>query len=152
MSDSLLYEHLKNSPIFSMLDPYMFQLIEKRLKFCQLQPGEVLFTEGEHGDSMAFVLVGNVSVIKNNPDGKSVQVGRIGPGDSIGEMALIDSLSRSATIKAEQLTAIVILSKEDFETIINDYPRIGIEMLRGISTMLSIKLRRTSEQLSQLML
>lgn len=149
MPESLLYEHLKISPIFSVLDPYMFQLVEKRLKFRQLQPGDVLFTEGEHGDSMAFVLVGTLSVLKNTPEGKLVPVSQIGAGDSIGEMALIDSLSRSATIRAEQLTAIVSLSKQDFETIINDYPRIGVEILRGIATILSIKLRRTSEQLSQ---
>ena len=64
-------------------------------------------------------------------------------------MALIDMLTRSATVKASELTALVKLSKKDFETILNDYPRIGIEILRGIAVLLSLKLRRTSENLSR---
>ena len=47
--DNPLFEYLKNSPIFSRLDPYMFQVVENSLHFKQLSPQEVLFTEGEHG-------------------------------------------------------------------------------------------------------
>lgn len=149
MTDSLLFEHLKKNPIFAAFDPYMFQVIERHLTFRELLPNEILFTEGEHGDSMAFVLIGDLSVLKTTPDGKQVKVGRVRTGESIGEMALIDMLSRSATVQAEQRTAILLLNKADFDSIINDYPRIGVEILRGIAVILSIKLRRTSENLSR---
>ena len=65
--DNPLFEYLKNSPIFSRLDPYMFQVVENSLHFKQLSPQEVLFTEGEHGDFMAFLLIGELSVIKYSP-------------------------------------------------------------------------------------
>lgn len=147
--ENILYDYLKVSPIFAKLDPLMFQTVENRLVFRQLSPDEVLFNEGEHGDYMAFVLVGELAVIKNNADGSSVQVGSIRAGDSTGEMALIDALTRSASVKATTVTAIVSLSKNDFEVILNDYPRIGVEMMRGLATMLSLKLRRTSDNLSR---
>ena len=149
MTDHLLLDYLKTSPIFSRFDGYMFQVIEPYLKFQQLEAGEVLFNEGESGNAISFVLVGSLAVLKKNPEGELMQVGSIRAGDSLGEMAIIDTLSRSATVKALEMTAIVSLEKKDFETLMNDYPRISVEMLRGISIMLSLKLRRTSERLSQ---
>lgn len=147
---NLLYDHLKNSPIFANLDPFMFQILEQHLVFQELVPNEILFNEGEHGDYLAFVLLGNLAILKNNAnDSGLTQIGNISQGDSIGEMALIDMLTRSATVKASELTALVKLSKKDFETILTDYPRIGIEILRGIAVLLSLKLRRTSENLSR---
>ena len=86
--DNPLFEYLKNSPIFSRLDPYMFQVVENSLHFKQLSPQEVLFTEGEHGDFMAFLLIGELSVIKYSPSGAEIKVGEIRAGESTGEMAV----------------------------------------------------------------
>lgn len=146
---SLLYEHLKSSPIFANLDAFMFQIVEERLHFKELANNEILFHEGEHGDYLAFILVGGLDILKKpaNSQDDFIQIGHISSGDSIGEMALIDTLSRSATVRASSLTALVTLSKEDFENILNDYPKVGIEILRGITILLSLKLRRTSESL-----
>lgn len=146
---NLLYEHLKNSPIFANLDAFMFQIVKERLHFKELAQNEILFHEGEYGDYLAFVLIGGLDILKktsNSPE-NFIQIGHISSGDSIGEMALIDTLSRSATVRASSLTALVLLSKTDFENILRDYPKVGIEILRGISTLLSLKLRRASENL-----
>ena len=118
--DNPLFEYLKNSPIFSRLDPYMFQVVENSLHFRQLSPQEVLFTEGEHGDFMAFLLIGELSVIKYSPSGAEIKVGEIRAGESTGEMALLDLLTRSATIKAASLCALVTLSRADFERLLSD--------------------------------
>lgn len=149
MMKNILFDHLKYSPIFAKLDPFMFQTVEQRLEFRELAPQEILFNEGETGNYMAFILVGQLLIFKHTHQDDIVKLGHIGAGDSIGEMALIDDLSRSASAMALEPTALVVLSKADFETILTDYPRIGVEMLRGLSTMLSLKLRRTSENLSR---
>lgn len=149
MAENILFEQLKHSPIFARLDMFMFQTVETKLVFQKLEAGEMLFNEGEHGDYMAFVLLGELVALKSNPDGSSLQIGKVKAGDSTGEMALIDALTRSASVQATQLTALVRLSKTDFETLLTDYPRIGVEMLRGLATMLSLKLRRTSENLTR---
>lgn len=77
--DNPLFEYLKNSPIFSRLDPYMFQVVENSLHFKQLSPQEVLFTEGEHGDFMAFLLIGSYQLLNTALQAqrlKSVKFGR----------------------------------------------------------------------------
>ncbi|MFW2177335.1 MULTISPECIES: cyclic nucleotide-binding domain-containing protein [unclassified Moraxella] len=147
--ENILFTHLKNTPFFAKFDPYMFQVVEQHLKFRELAPKEVLFNEGEHGDYMAFLLAGELDVLKNGQNGSLTQVGLIKAGDNTGEMALLDTLTRSATVRAVQPSALVTLSRQDFETILADHPRIGVEMLRGIAIILSLKLRRTSETLSR---
>lgn len=144
-----IYERLRHNPVFAHLDRYMFQMLEKLLVFRQLEPNEYLFLEGEHGDTMAFVLHGEVAIIKKNPQGSPIIIHRMHAGDSIGEMALLDDLTRSASVQATELSALVLLSRQDFEQILADYPQTGIAMLRGIATMLSLNLRRTSENLSR---
>ncbi len=146
-----IYERLRHNPIFVHLDRYMFQMVEKRLVFRQLEPNEYLFLEGEHGDTMAFVLHGELNIIKKNSQGTPTVIHRMHAGDSIGEMALLDELTRSASVQATQLSALVLLSRQDFEQILVDYPQTGIAMLRGVATMLSLNLRRTSEDLSRSM-
>lgn len=146
--NNILFDYLKTSPIFSRLEPHMFQIVESHLIFHELQPNDYLFKEGEHGDYIAFVLVGELLILKNNQQGSNTQVGTTKAGDSTGEMALIDTLSRSASAMASQPTALVTLSKKNFEMILNEYPKIGSEMLRGIANLLSLRLRKTSEDLA----
>ena len=52
-------------------------------------------------------------------------------------------------MRANELTGIATLSKKAFETVLSDYPRVAIEVLRGVALMLSLRLRQVSEQLSQ---
>lgn len=144
-----LYQHLKSNLVFSNLDNYAFHVIENYLYFQSLEAGEYLMEEGQHGDFVAFVVLGKLNVIKNDLEGYPKVLTTIKAGDSIGEMALIDSLSRSASVQATEKTGVLLLPKRDFERILKDHPRIGIEMLKGIATLLSLNLRRTSEYLSR---
>lgn len=144
-----LLKFLQSNFVFANFDAQMFQTIEKYLKFVELAPDEYLFHEGEVGNYMAFVLVGGLAIEKKGTDGKRVTLHQMKQGDSIGEMALLDTLTRSASVKATQITALVTLSRQDFEEILTQHPVIGVAMLRGIAILLSLNLRRTSENLSR---
>ena len=143
-----LYQYLKSNLVFKNLDNYAFHVVENYLYFRSLEPGEFLMEEGQAGDFVAFVVLGRLNVIKNGEQGSTI-LSVIKAGDSIGEMALIDDLSRSASAQAIEKTAVVILPKRDFDRILKDHPRIGIEMLKGLATLLSLNLRRTSVSLSR---
>lgn len=142
-----LYELLKSNVVFQNLDRYQFGILEQYLTFRGIETGEYLFFEGEMGDYVAFVVAGGIEILKQLPD-KQVALVTLKPGDSIGEMALIDDLSRSASAKATQRTGLIVLPKRDFERILIDHPRIGINILKALASMLSLKLRRTNEALS----
>lgn len=144
-----LYELLKSNVVFQNLDRYQFGILEQYLTFRGIETGEYLFFEGEMGNYVAFVVAGGIEILKQLPD-KQVTLVTLKPGDSIGEMALIDDLSRSASAKATQRTGLIVLPKRDFERILIDHPRIGINILKALASMLSLKLRRTNEALSEI--
>lgn len=148
--DTSIFTLLSQNPIFQNLDKYALQLIEPHLQFRSLEADEVLFHEGDHGDFVAFVLLGQLAVCKFNRSQQPVILAHKQSGDSIGDMALIDALSRSATVQATQKTALILLPKPEFDKILLDHPRIGIEMLKGIAITLSLNLRRTSESYARL--
>jgi len=67
-------------------------------------------------------------------------------------MALVDGMVRSATVRAAFLTTIIVLKRSDFDEIMQQYPRIAAKLMKGIARHISINLRKTSEQLMNLMI
>jgi CRP/FNR family cyclic AMP-dependent transcriptional regulator len=88
-------------PIFSGLNAQELLAIEKFMFFNKVEPGEYVFKEGEKGDYVCFVAAGALDVIKLNQNAQPVVDHHAWhAGGSIGEMALIDKLTRSASIRA----------------------------------------------------
>lgn len=91
-------------------------------------PGEVIVKEGEPGNSMFLVCNGHISVLKNGQE-----IANLGPGESIGEMSLLDQLPRSATVVAKDQVQLLQIYADDFNEILLDYPEIAGNLLRILS-------------------
>jgi CRP/FNR family transcriptional regulator, cyclic AMP receptor protein len=139
-------------PMFDSIKSDELQIISRHMKFMDFKKGEIIFKEGDRGDYVCFVAAGSLDVSKINEHGESVVISSLGRGRSIGEMAVIDAFTRSATVRARVDTTLVILRKEDFELIVDGYPVIGVKILKGISRLLSMNLRKTSSRLADYML
>ena len=74
--------------------------------------GEVLFQEGDPGDTMAIVVEGLLSVRVKRPDGELAEVGRTGVGELFGELACLDPAPRSATLVALEPTTVYEMSRD----------------------------------------
>lgn len=145
-----LYEHLKNVSIFTHLDENDIAVIEKYMFFNRVDPNDYVFKEGERGDFVCFLIIGKLDVIKHSK-GKDVTIHTLTQGDSIGEMALIDNLTRSASVKAAEHSGFMVLTRRGFEMIVRLHPEIGIKMLKGLASSLSMNLRKTSDKLAEFM-
>jgi CRP/FNR family cyclic AMP-dependent transcriptional regulator len=93
--------------------------------FCS---GEVLFAEGSEGDAMSIIRHGRVGVRVSGRE-----VARIGPGDPIGEMALVDGLPRSATCVAVEDALLLRIGATDFGLLLGLEPDIAIGLMRSLS-------------------
>jgi CRP-like cAMP-binding protein len=83
-------------------------------------------------------------VLKKPVKGKSLPICSLRKGQSIGEMSVIDSYPRSATVRARTKGALVTLSRSSFEMILEKHPAIGLRLFRKLSRMMSLHLRKTS--------
>lgn len=100
-------------------------------------PGEVLMHEGELGESMYLIVDGQVDVIKGQ-----ITIAVLGHRESVGEMAVLDSEPRSATVRAKTATRVLRISKEDFYELLDERH----EIARAIIKVLSQRLRLTTEK------
>jgi CRP-like cAMP-binding protein len=109
--------------------------------------GETIFKEGDKGDFMCIVQKGSVSVVKNDNDGNPVVMGTEGVGHVFGEMAVLDNEPRSASCVAETNCELLTLAKTALDTLLNEKPRIGAEILRAIAISLSHRMRFSAGRL-----
>ncbi len=105
-----------------------------------LPGGETLFEEGDPGDALYVLLSGSLGVYVNRSGGKVQLLTLLGPGEVVGEMGVIASMSRSATIRAIRDSELLKFSKESF----NRRLKINPEAMHGISQILVHRLRRAS--------
>ena len=138
--------------LFDSLSSNELDIVSKHMNVVTIDQDEVIFREGDKGDYVCFVVEGSVEVLKQTGESKSVVLNRVQKNSTIGEMALIDEYSRSATVRAVTQSTLVTLSRTSFDRIIEDHPRIGIKILKGISRLLSLNLRKTSSRLVDYML
>jgi len=76
----------------------------------QLQPGKILFREGDEGSEAFLILSGCIEVYKII-DGKQISLAKLGRGDILGEMSLIDKQPRMASARATEPTELTVISE-----------------------------------------
>lgn len=137
-------------PVFQGLDADDTQILSNYLFPKDLPMNGLVCKEGQHGSFLSFVTSGELEIVKTL-DGKEVVISTISKGDSLGEMALIDGLTRSATVRACKASSILILRRDDFNTLLAKHPEVGIKILKGIARLLSLNLRKASAQITTFM-
>lgn len=99
--------------------------------------GTILTREGRDGGLMFVIIDGEAEVER---DGKVIK--RLGPGDVIGELSLIDGLPRSANVRAVTQTRVLELASDDFRRLVEGSPKFVRNLLRA----LSLRIREMDER------
>lgn len=106
------------------------------------QDGETIFKEGDEGREMYIVAKGEVTLLKQI-HGKEMTLATLKRGEFFGEMALLESLPRTATAKAQGPTRLLVIQPGGFLLKIRRDPTFGFEMLQALSQ----RIRTTNEKL-----
>ena len=104
---------LREMPIFDKLDYTELESLSKLLETERFQASQVVFYEGDRGDKFYIVESGSVSVTQTI-NGKLVELSRQGPGEYVGEIALLEDCTRTATITTLEDTTLLSLKSEHF--------------------------------------
>src|SRR5437763_16251951 len=110
-------------------------------------PDSVLISQGEKGLGLFILTKGTVRITRaNSADGAEEVLGTAGAGDVIGEMALLDDLPRSATVRAVDEVSVLVLPFWDFRIllrhILSSDPDVGLDLL----AVLSRRLRKAEQR------
>jgi CRP/FNR family cyclic AMP-dependent transcriptional regulator len=150
--EEAITDFLIHFPFFDRLSKDELDLVANHIHIIELDPGDVLFEEGDKGDSIFFIVEGELDVIKeprcrNDWGIDHVVITKLSKGRTIGEMSVIDKIPRSATVKAAKRSTLVTLTDRGFDMVLKDYPQIGVKILKGIAQLLSLNMRKTSSLL-----
>lgn len=150
--EEAITDFLFHFPFFDRLSRDELDLVANHIHIIELDPGDVLFKEGDKGDSVFFIVEGELDVIKeprsrNDWGIDNVVITKLSKGRSIGEMSVIDKIPRSATVRAAKKSTLVTLTAHGFDMVLKDYPTIGVKILTGVAQLLSLNLRKTSSLL-----
>lgn len=86
----------------------------ERLGRAHFEPGDTIVRQGEVGDLFYVITEGEVEVVREGADGEEVVVNRLGAGDYFGEVALLRSARRNATVRARTDVNVITLGRDDF--------------------------------------
>ncbi|MEK7323840.1 MAG: SpoIIE family protein phosphatase [Chloroflexota bacterium] len=121
-------------PLFTSLPVNEIKHLAETLHPSEVLPGTILFREGEHGDRFYIVREGQIEIIKalGTPDERLIGVR--GPGEHVGEMSLFnrDGL-RTASARTQTTTQVLVMTRADFDALLNRQPTLAYEMVRVLS-------------------
>jgi CRP-like cAMP-binding protein len=126
-------QQLKNTLIFSGLADDALAEVAQKAFTRKLKKGDVLMRKGEVGDSLFLIHQGWVKIVTEDSKGDELIINKCGPGETIGEMALLDQGTRSATVVAMDDAEVLELKNDVFEKILNQRPDVSLSIIRSYS-------------------
>jgi len=111
--------------------------------------GEVLVAAGEPGDGLYIIERGEVQISDPIGGGGSRVLATLGPGDTVGEMAVIDDAPRSATACATTATATRHLRRDELLQLLDQQPALILPVIRGFTRQSSNRIRDLNDKYAQ---
>jgi len=141
-------EFLGRTEVFKGVDRPLLERVSASLEEVSLDKDQVMFSEGEEGDSFYIIVKGTVRVVKSGEAKEEEVLALLEPGTSFGEMALVEKETRSATVIANEPARVLRMKKDDFERLLSGSRELSLQVYKNFVQLLSARLRKTSESLT----
>ena len=138
------YNYLKEVPLFAAMPAEDLIKVSQTVDTLDLSRGEYLFMEGSEGDNAFVVKSGEIEILKES-NGREVLLAVRGAKTLLGEMSLLESTPRTATIRARQDCQLLVISKESLDKVLHSSPT----AMQSIFKTILNRLRDNQQQLQQ---
>lgn len=139
------HAHFRNLPIFAGCTEEELEEIDRLADEVHVAAGRTVIRQGDLGQEFALIVSGEADVVK---DGETVAT--IGPGAYFGEVALLDAITRTASVVARTDMVLEVIDRRGFNTLLDDLPRLSRSMLRGTARRLAALEEENQELRGQL--
>ena len=123
---------LSRVPLFGGLSRRELGEIARNVTEVDIAPQEYLAFEGEIGTQAMVILAGKVTVRK-----KGRKIAELGTGDVVGEMSLVTSRPRNATVRAESFVSALVMDSKEFANVMDEHPQVATKILRTVAERLA---------------
>jgi len=138
----------KGIPLFSGLSDSEHGLLVQVAVRKNYPRNSLIIQQGDIGESLYLLRRGRAKVYLSEPSGREVILAFLGPGDFLGEMALIDDEPCSASVMTTEESEFVSVNKKDFLRVLASSPSMAVNLLKAMSG----RLRESNQQIESLAL
>jgi len=137
-------EILARMPLFRPLNDREILRVLQVTEVAAFKNGETVMEQGAKGEELFIVLTGKVKVMRGD-----AQLATLNPGDHVGEMALVRSQPRSATVVSDGTSELMMIRRRDFFEILRKEHQLAVKLLWQFLGVLADRLADTSRELGQ---
>jgi len=125
------------------------ETLAAHLKVERCAKGHVVCKEGDLEPSLFIIARGSVAILKQDAGERPRLLARLGQGQTLGEMALLDGQPRSATAVAAEDLVLLVFTRAELDRLVDDKPRLAVKLIWKLARFLSQRLRQTSGVLTE---
>lgn len=132
---------LRHLPLFAGCTSQELDEIDRLADRVTIEAGRTVIRQGDLGQEFALIIDGEADVMRDDK-----VVATLGPGDFFGEVALIESVNRTASVVAKTDLTLEVLDRRGFNTLLDELPRLARSILKGVTH----RLAEREEEIDQL--
>lgn len=137
---------MRRAPLLAALDDEDAEALLSQMTPHRMERGDILFREGDRGDSLYVIADGKVKLGRTSADGRENLVAILGPGEMFGELSLFDPGPRTMTATAVAETTVLGFGNDALTRVLTGRPEVPKALLAALAK----RLRRTNEHLADL--
>lgn len=137
---------LRRSLLFRNFSSAHLEKIIALSRTLTLSAGQAVFSRADAGEEMFVVLSGRLKVSVCDRESQDIVLGIVGPGEILGEIAMLDGLGRSAGATTLAPSELLVIHRRDFMPFLEQNSKAAIDLIR----VLALRLRLNTEQLAEL--
>ena len=136
---------LRDSPLFRSLEGTEINSLVEMSEIQEFSPGETVVVEGSMGDAIYLLYDGELLVQTLDAGGRDITPAQVNSqGAFFGEVSLVDPGPRSATVRTDGESVLLMLSLEALETFFGEFADAQAVILRNIARVLAQRLRESN--------
>jgi uncharacterized membrane protein len=120
---------LEGVTLFRSMDDEERRALAGVMDLRQVRSGEIVFREGDQGDSLLGVVDGQLDTIVRDRAGQEIVLDAVGPGDFVGEMSMLDGRPRSATLRCVEDARLLVLERDELLKLLPRSPHMALDMM-----------------------
>jgi CRP/FNR family transcriptional regulator, cyclic AMP receptor protein len=125
-------EMIRNSPLGNELSDSQCQALSEKVTVMGLKEGQILIDEGKKDNNLYVIISGHLEVLINSTGGDLVTLHLLREGDMAGELGFLDGRPHSASLRAVGNCTAIVLTRDDFESFIDQDPNLMYKVMRSI--------------------